>query len=97
MKAIFITYDQAYGDEIVIMLEKLAQRGFTKWQDVGGCGSEDGVPHLGNHAWPAMNDAVLTIVPDEKVTEILDCVRAMDQESKKLGLRAFVWNIEAMV
>lgn len=94
MKAIFMTYDQAYGNELVEMLEKHGQRGFTQWQDIGGRGSKDGIPHLGNHAWPAMNNAILVIVEDALVPQILSDVKAMDEASKDLGLRAFTWNIE---
>jgi hypothetical protein len=33
-------------------------------------------------------------VPDDKVDDILSAVKAMDEETPALGLRAFVWNIE---
>ena len=66
----------------------------TMWQDIAGRGSETGEPHLGNHAWPTMNNAILTFVPDDKVDAILAMVRAKDEETPALGLRAFVWNIE---
>ena len=61
MKAIFIAYTPAYTEEIVALLEANGQRGFTAWQDIQGRGSVDGIPHLGNHAWPEMNYAVLTV------------------------------------
>lgn len=37
MKAIFIAYNQAYGNEIVELLEGFGQRGFTQWLDIQGC------------------------------------------------------------
>ncbi len=95
MKAIFISYNQAYNEEIVEVLESVRQRGYTQWQDIQGKGGFNGIPHLGNHAWPEQNHAVLTIVKDEKVQPILDALRAKDEASPDLGLRAFVWNIEA--
>ena len=94
MKGIFIVYDQAYNMEIVDALEKIGCRGMTMWQDIAGRGTSTGEPHLGNHAWPTMNNAVLTFVPDEKGEMILDFVKSMDEESPALGLRAFVWNVE---
>ena len=94
MKGIFIAYDQAYNMEIADALEEMGVRGFTMWQDIAGRGSETGEPHLGNHAWPTMNNAILTFVPDDKVDAILAMVRAKDEETPALGLRAFVWNIE---
>ncbi len=94
MKAIFISYNQAYNEEIVQVLESVRQRGYTQWQDIQGKGNFNGSPHLGNHAWPEQNHAVLTMVKDEKVQPILDALRAKDEASPDLGLRAFVWNIE---
>ncbi|MDE5731790.1 MAG: hypothetical protein K2H95_01950 [Bacteroidales bacterium] len=94
MKGIFIAYDQAYNMEIADVLEELGCRGLTMWHDISGRGSETGEPHLGNHAWPTMNNAILTFVPDEKVDGILAAVRAKDEETPALGLRAFVWNVE---
>ena len=94
MKGIFIAYDQAYNMDIADALEKLGVRGFTMWQDIAGRGSETGEPHLGNHAWPTMNNAFLAFVPDEKVDAILEGLRKKDEETPDLGIRAFVWNVE---
>ena len=94
MKGIFFAYDQAYNMEIADALEKIGVRGFTMWQDIAGRGSSTGEPHLGNHAWPTMNNAILAFVPADKVDDILASVKAMDEETPALGLRAFVWNVE---
>ncbi len=94
MKGIFLAYDQAYNMEVADAIEKIGVRGFTMWQDIAGRGSENGEPHLGNHAWPTMNNAILTFVADDKVDDILSAVKAMDEETPALGLRAFVWNVE---
>ena len=80
--------------EIADAIEKLGVRGFTMWQDIAGRGSETGEPHLGNHAWPTMNNAILAFVEDDKVEGILQAIRAFDEESPALGLRAFVWSVE---
>ena len=97
MKAIFIAYDQAYGEEIVGVLEANGQRGYTRWEDIRGRGHVDGLPHMGNHAWPAMNAGLLAVVPDEKVAPVLEQLRAKDSQTPGLGLRAFVWNVEDMI
>lgn len=94
MKGIFIAYDQAYNMDIAVTLENLGIRGFTMWHDIAGRGGFTGEPHLGDHAWPTMNNAILTFVPDDKVDDILAQLRAMDEETPDLGIRAFVWNIE---
>ena len=94
MKGIFIAYDQAYNMEVADALETLGVRGFTMWQDIAGRGTQTGLPHLGSHAWPTMNNAMLTFVEDDKVDDILGKIRAMDEETPDLGIRAFVWNVE---
>ncbi|MBQ6016032.1 MAG: hypothetical protein IJL22_07015 [Bacteroidales bacterium] len=94
MKAVFIVYNQAYGDEIVAVVESLGQRGFTRFDGVGGRGSVDGIPHLDSHAWPEYNDALMLMVEDAKVAPLMDALRAKDAETPDLGLRAFSWNLE---
>lgn len=94
MKGIFIAYDQAYNMEVADALEAFGCKGFTMWQDIAGRGGFSGEPHLGNHAWPTMNNAMLTFVPDENVDEILAKLKEMDEETPALGIRAFVWNVE---
>lgn len=97
MKSILITFDQAHRERIIDILDRSNCRGFTAWQTVEGRGSVDGEPHYGSHAWPSMASAIITIVPDERVAMLLDRLRALDAERPKLGLRAFVWNIEQAV
>lgn len=97
MKAILITFDQAHYERIIDMLERNNCRGFTSWQQVQGRGSRDGEPHYGSHAWPSMASAIITMVEDHRVPVVLDKLKAMDDDRPKLGLRAFVWNIESMI
>lgn len=97
MKAIFVAYNQAYGDEIVELLDEFGQRGFTQWQDIQGRGGVDGEPHYGNHAWPTQNYAMLAIVPDDKAQDLLKALREKDETYPDLGLRAFCWNIEQAI
>ena len=94
MKAVFVAYNQAYNQEIVELLEKLGQRGYTVWENIGGRGTQDGEPHLGNHAWPTQNHAVLTAVDDSLAAEIMDRLRTTDSDNPKLGLRAWVLPVE---
>ncbi len=98
MKAIFIAYNQAYGDEIVELLDLHGQRGFTQWIDIEGRGEYEGEPHYGNHAWPTQNYAILTIVQDDaKASDLMDALAAKDKAYQDLGLRAFCWTVDKMV
>ena len=89
-----IMLDQAHYEMIVEKLSRLNIRGFSSWKEVYGRGSSDGIPHYGSHAWPSVNNAILTVVEDHQVEGLLTYLRELDNESANLGLRAFVWNIE---
>lgn len=94
MKCLFVSYNQAYNMEVVELLEKFSCRGYTMWHDIQGRGSSDGEPHLGSHAWPTLNNAMMAFVEDDRTDGILEGIRKMDEESPALGIRAFVWDVE---
>lgn len=96
MKAIFIVYNQAHTEKVEYIFDKLNIRGFTRWNDLSGRGSIDGDPHMNTHTWPEQNTARLSVVEDEMVSQILESVKKMDEINKDVGVRAFVWNIEAL-
>lgn len=97
MKSIFIAFDQAHYERIVEMLERNNCRGFTAWEQVTGRGTNDGEPHYGSHAWPSLASAIITIVEDQRVPQILKKLKEFNDDRPKLGLRAFVWNVEEQV
>ena len=97
MKSVMIVFNQAFTTRVDYMLDQLNIRGFTFFEQVQGRGSVDGEPRRGTHTWPEMNSAVIAIVPDEKVDELLLTVRKLDARNKAVGIRAFVWNIEQSV
>lgn len=97
MKSIFIAFDQAHYERIIEMLERNNCRGFTAWDQVTGRGSVNGEPHYGTHAWPSLASAIITMVEDRQVPIILEKLKAFNDERPKLGLRAFVWNVEDMI
>ena len=97
MKSIFISFNQAYYEMIIGIMDHNNLRGFTHWDVVQGRGSKTGEPHYGSHAWPTLNSALLVMVEDEKVDSFLEQLRAIDKETEALGLRAFTWNIEKTI
>lgn len=97
MKAIFISFNQAYYEMILSIMDRSNIRGFTYWEEVQGRGSKNGEPHYGSHAWPTLNSSILAMVPDEKVDPFLDLLHKMDLQTEAQGLRAFVWNIEKSI
>ena len=97
IKSVFITFDQAFYERILALLDRQNCRGFSYWQQLQGRGSVKGEPHYGSHAWPSMCSAIMTVVDDTKVDPLLDALHKMDKETEQLGLRAFVWNIEKTI
>ncbi len=97
MKAVFIVFNQANTERVEYMLDELRISGFTFFEDVQGRGTNGGEPRRGTHTWPEMNSAVITVVDDDRVEELLNTVRKLDLRNKEVGVRAFTWNIEQTV
>lgn len=97
MKAVMIVFNQVNTERVEYMLDQLGIRGFTWFDNVQGRGSVTGEPRMGTHTWPEMNSAVLSVISDDKVDELLETVRRMDAINEEVGVKAFVWNIEQMV
>lgn len=97
MKSILITFDQAHREAIIEILNKHACRGFTNLGIVQGRGSHRGEPHYGSHAWPSLAEAIITIVKAESAPAVMADLKALDESKPRLGLRAFLWNIEATI
>ena len=97
MKAVFIVFNQANTSRVEYLLDQLKINGFTLFEEVQGRGSNGGEPRRGTHTWPEMNSAIVTVVPDEKVPELLETVKKLDNRNREVGVKAFVWNIEQMI
>ncbi|MBR0037141.1 MAG: hypothetical protein IJP70_05820 [Bacteroidales bacterium] len=97
MKAVFISFDQAHRDTVIAALSSTMMRGFTMWAQTQGRGSVKGEPHYGSHAWPGENSSILSVCEDEKVPQILERLKKIDNESPNLGLRAFVLPVEQVL
>ncbi len=97
MKSVMIIFNQANTERVEYMLDVLGIKGFTFFEQVQGRGTNGGEPRRGTHAWPEMNSAVITVVPDEKVDVLLESVQKLDLRNPEIGVKAFTWNIEQMV
>ncbi|MBP6934883.1 MAG: hypothetical protein KBB61_04890 [Paludibacteraceae bacterium] len=97
MKSVFIVFNQANTERVEYMLDQLKISGFTFFEQVQGRGTNGGEPRRGTHTWPEMNSAVITVVDDDRVPELLSTIKKLDNRNKEVGVRAFVWNIEQTV
>ena len=96
-KAGFIVNNQANTEKVFYMLDELGIRGYTFFEHVQGRGSKTGEPRHGSHTWPEMNSALLTVVPDDRVDELIRTIHKLDKRQEELGVRAFVLNVEDQV
>ena len=97
MKAVFMACNQSMYDAVLALMNDMGLRGFTGWEELMGCGSQTGEPHLGNHAWPTMNSALISVMEDEKAAEFLSRLRKLDEENPLQGIRAFAWKVDEMI
>ena len=97
MKAVFMACNQSMYDAVLELMNDMGLRGFTGWEELMGCGSQTGEPHLGNHAWPTMNSALISVMEDDKAAEFLSRLRKLDEENPLQGIRAFTWKVEEMI
>ncbi|MBO4692128.1 MAG: hypothetical protein J5604_05065 [Bacteroidales bacterium] len=94
MKAVFIAYNQAHDEAVKVAMEKLFIKGFTMWQQVTGEGSKNGEPHLGSHAWPTLNSALISFMEDDEAKKLKAELEELDSLKERLGLRIFTWSID---
>ena len=94
MKSVMIVFNQAFTTRVEYMLEALEIRGFTFWEEVQGRGTETGEPHYGTHAWPTLNSAIFTVIPEEKLAPLMAEIHRLDESAPQQGIRAFVMPVE---
>lgn len=93
MKLVLICYNEAIDDEVIELLEEANVKDYTKWTKVLGKGQTSG-PHLLTHIWPKANNALFTVISEEKGIEIFEHIRQLKTKVAKEGLKAFMWEIE---
>lgn len=97
MKAVFMACNQSMYDAVIDIMKEMEIRGFTGWEELMGCGSKDGEPHLGTHAWPTMNSALISVMEDDKAAAFLARLKQLDVDNDQQGLRAFAWPVTDMM
>lgn len=93
-KAIFIAYNEALHEEVIERLQLSLLKGYTAWHSITGAGSQDGEPHLGSHAWPTMNSAILVFAPQAQAADFIKRLDEINLQNPALGLHYFSWNAD---
>ena len=86
-KAIFIVYNSALHGLVLRALEQHNAKGYTEWSEVYGRGSATGEPHLGSHAWPTTNGAMMVITDAERAERILSALHKSQGRDGLMGHR----------
>jgi len=97
MKSVFIVFNQSNTERVEYILDVLKIKGFTMFEEVQGRGSDTGEPRRGTHTWPELNSAMMVIVEDDRVDELLLTIKKLDKRNETVGVHAFVWNIEKSI
>ena len=97
MKAVFMSCNQSMYDAVLNIMDEMGIRGFTGWEELIGRGTNDGEPHLGDHAWPSMNSALISVMEDAKAADFLARLRSLDEENSEQGLKAFAWDVTGVM
>ena len=97
MKTLMIVFNQSIGEMVMYILNECSIRGYTRWEDVQGCGSYKGEPHLGTHAWPAKNSAIMCVLEQEQLNAVLPKLKMLADEADQQGMRAFVWDAVSVI
>ena len=90
-----IIHELSIDEEILEILKNLTLKNYTKFLDIQGVG-ENG-PHLGDHIWPALNNATMVVAGEDLLEPLLQGVKEVQQEFPFVGLRAIVTPVITMV
>jgi nitrogen regulatory protein PII len=95
MKAVLIVHNVAIDEEVNEILESVGISCYTKFTNVLGKGrlSE---PHLGTDVWPGINYGTFVVTEPVKAKEVMENVRRMRGKLGSEGLKAFMWQIDAI-
>jgi nitrogen regulatory protein PII len=100
MKLVLIVFNFIYDEPIRTMIERLRIPGFTEVPKVFGTG-ESG-KRFGTHAFPGHDTMLLTVVPEEQLSVLLEELAQFkrglaDRAKRHGGVKAFVLPVEQAV
>lgn len=96
MKMVLIAYCEAADFEIVRAIKETGIKGYTKFEETLGEGTET-QPRLGTQCWPGKNNVLAIATEDTEVESVLRKVKFLKEEYPRAGIRAFVLPLEQMV
>lgn len=95
MKMLMLVYNEAIDEEVMEMLASCGADNYTRINSILGKGQTSGT-HLGTDIWPGRNNSLLIAIPADKVQHALACIQTLRKTLGAEGIKAFVWNLEAV-
>jgi nitrogen regulatory protein PII len=100
MKLVLIVFNFIYDEPIREIIEQLKLPGFTEVPKVFGTG-ESG-KRFGTHSFPGHDTMLLTVVPEEQMSSLLEELAKFkqglaDRSKRHGGIKAFVLPVEQAV
>ncbi len=92
MKMLIVVYSDALDDVLVETFKKAGLRGYTKWKQTVGEGTES-EPKLGTHYWPGTNNVLAAVCTDDEALGLKETIRVLKAEHPKGGIRTFVLEV----
>lgn len=96
MKMILLAYCEAADEDMIASLKKAGVRGYTKFTQVLGEGTETN-PRLGTQCWPGRNNVLAIAIDEEAFPVVMSKIRTMKARYPKAGIKAFVLPVEDVI
>ncbi|MBU4200732.1 MAG: hypothetical protein KKG09_03600 [Verrucomicrobia bacterium] len=95
MKMLMLVYNEAIGEEVMEMTASCGGGNYTRIDGIFGKGGTSGT-HLGTDIWPGRNNILLLAVSDDEAKKMLAGIKSLRKTLGAEGVKAFVWNLEAV-
>jgi len=93
---VLIAYCEAADYEIVAAIKKAGIKGYTKFTEVFGEGSET-QPRLGTQCWPGKNNFLAIAIEDKELESLIKTIKEMKKRHPRAGVKAFVMPVEEVI
>ncbi|MFA5353124.1 MAG: PG0541 family transporter-associated protein [Thermodesulfovibrionales bacterium] len=96
MKMVLIAYCEAVDYEIIDALREAGIKGYTKFTEVLGEGTET-QPRLGTACWPGRNNFLAIALEDDELAALKTAVAGMKANHPRAGIKAFIMPLEEIL
>jgi nitrogen regulatory protein PII len=96
MKMVLIAYCEAADYDVINVLRKAGIKGYTKFTEVFGEGTET-QPRLGTQCWPGKNNFLAIAIEGEELESLIATIKEMKKRHPRAGIKAFVMPVDESI